>query len=101
MKRDHYTQIIEEIDQMVADAGIDPAAAIDHPLDEVEAFLMRFVAYPSEAARVAHVLWIGHAHLMECWESTPRIAFLSPEPGSGKSRALEASELLVLSLIHI
>lgn len=95
MKRDHYTQIIEEIDQMVADAGIDPAAAIDHPLDEVEAFLMRFVAYPSEAARVAHVLWIGHAHLMECWESTPRIAFLSPEPGSGKSRALEASELLV------
>ena len=62
MKRDHYTQIIEEIDQMVADAGIDPAAAIDHPLDEVEAFLMRFVAYPCEAARVAHVLWIGHAH---------------------------------------
>ena len=52
MKRDHYTQIIEEIDQMVADAGIDPAAAIDHPLDEVEAFLMRFVAYPSDAARV-------------------------------------------------
>ena len=95
MKRDHYTQIIEDIDQMVADACIDPAAAINHPLDEVEAFLMRFVAYPSEAARVAHVLWIGHAHLMECWESTPRIAFLSPEPGSGKSRALEASELLV------
>jgi hypothetical protein len=24
-----------------------------------------------------------------CWESTPRIAFLSPEPGSRKSRALE------------
>ena len=64
-------------------------------LREVEDFLSRFVAYPSEAARVAHVLWIGHAHLMECWESTPRIAFLSPEPGSGKSRALEASELLV------
>jgi hypothetical protein len=32
---------------------------------------------------------------MEAWESTPRIAFLSPEPGSGKSRALELSELLV------
>jgi hypothetical protein len=28
-------------------------------------------------------------------ESTPRIAFLSPEPGSGKTRALEVTELLV------
>jgi hypothetical protein len=32
---------------------------------------------------------------MDAWDSTPRIAFLSPEPGSGKSRALEVSELLV------
>jgi hypothetical protein len=29
------------------------------------------------------------------WDSTPRIAFLSPERGSGKSRALEVIELLV------
>src|SRR5262249_2567563 len=29
------------------------------------------------------------------WESTPRIAFLSPEPASGKTRSMEASELLV------
>ena len=36
-----------------------------------------------------------HAHLMDAWELTPRIAFLSPEPGSGKTRALEVSELLV------
>src|SRR5215471_11120053 len=32
---------------------------------------------------------------MEAWESTPRIAFLSAEPASGKTRALEISELLV------
>jgi hypothetical protein len=32
---------------------------------------------------------------MDAWESTPRIAFLSPEPGSGKTRALEITELLV------
>jgi hypothetical protein len=32
---------------------------------------------------------------MDAWDSTPRIAFLSPEPASGKSRALEATELLV------
>jgi hypothetical protein len=69
-------------------------------LDEIEAFLGRFVAYPSEAARIAHVLWIAHAHLMDAWESTPRIAFLSPEPGSGKSRALEVTELLVPRPLH-
>jgi Protein of unknown function (DUF3631) len=64
-------------------------------LDAVEAFLSRFVVYPSEAALVAHVLWIAHAHALDKWESTPRIAFLSPEPGSGKTRALEVTELLV------
>jgi hypothetical protein len=39
--------------------------------------------------------WIAHTHLMDVWESTPRMAFLSPEPGSGKTRALEVTELLV------
>ena len=64
-------------------------------LDDIYDFLGRFVAYPSAEAQIAHVLWIAHAHLMEAWESTPRIAFLSPEPGSGKTRALEITELLV------
>jgi hypothetical protein len=64
-------------------------------LDDVEGFLARFVAYPTKHAQIAHTLWIAHTHCMEIWESTPRIAFLSPEPGSGKTRALEVSELLV------
>jgi hypothetical protein len=64
-------------------------------LEDVQRFLMRFVIYPSEHARIAHVLWIAHAHLMGAWESTPRIAFLSPEPASGKTRSMEVSELLV------
>lgn len=63
-------------------------------LNDVEVFLERFVVYPSEYARVAHVLWIAHSWRMDAWESTPRIAFLSPEPGSGKTRALEVTELL-------
>jgi len=69
-------------------------------LDDVETFLSRFVAYPSDHARVAHVLWIVHAHRMDLWESTPRLAFLSPEPGSGKSRALEVTEPLVPMPVH-
>jgi len=64
-------------------------------LEDLYAFLGRFVAYPSAHAHVAHVLWIAHTHLMVAWESTPRLAALSPEPGSGKTRLLEVTELLV------
>ena len=69
-------------------------------LNDIEQFLRRFVAYPSEEAVVAHTLWVAHAHTMDSWESTPRLAFLSPEPGSGKSRALEVTELLVPRPVH-
>jgi hypothetical protein len=64
-------------------------------LFDVSEFLGRFIAYPSDHAQIAHTLWIAHTHLMEAWESTPRIAFLSPEPGSGKTRCLEITQLLV------
>jgi hypothetical protein len=64
-------------------------------LEDVRSFLARFIIYPSEHAQIAHVLWIAHAHLMGAWESTPRIAFLSPEPASGKTRSMEVTELLV------
>jgi hypothetical protein len=64
-------------------------------LDDLSGFLARFIAYPSEAARIAHVLWLAHTHMMEAWESTPRLAALSSEPASGKSRVLEVSELFV------
>jgi Protein of unknown function (DUF3631) len=69
-------------------------------LDDIKAFLARFIVYPSVHALVAHVLWIAHAWLMDCWDSTPRMAFLSPEPGSGKSRALEVTEPLVPNPVH-
>jgi 5S rRNA maturation endonuclease (ribonuclease M5) len=64
-------------------------------LDDIHSFLGRFIAYPSDHAQVAHTLWIGHTHLMDCWDSTPRLAALSPEPECGKSRVLEVSEVLV------
>jgi hypothetical protein len=64
-------------------------------LNEVEAFHRRFNIFPTEAAYVAVALWDAHAHLLDCFDSTPRLAFLSPEPGSGKTRALEIVETLV------
>ncbi|MGO9385761.1 MAG: DUF3631 domain-containing protein [Mycobacterium sp.] len=69
-------------------------------LDDIRLFLTRFVVYPSVHTLIAHVLWIAHCWFMQHWDSTPRIAFLSPEPGSGKSRALEVTESLVPRPIH-
>lgn len=70
----------------------DDGAAV---LDEVEALLRQFVVFPCEENLVAVVLWIAHTHAIEVIDNTPRLAFLSPEPSSGKSRALEICELLV------
>lgn len=64
-------------------------------LDEIDSFLGQYVIYPSEHMRHAHTLWIAHTHFMDCWSSTPRIYFRSPEPGSGKTRALEVCEHIV------
>jgi uncharacterized protein DUF3631 len=86
------TITLEEFEEL---PDFDPERVGAVLLDDVHAFLGRFIAYPSEAARVAHTLWIAHTHLMDVWESSPRIAFLSPEPASGKTRCLEVSELLV------
>lgn len=85
---------------MTAGPVVDKVLDGAHLLDAVYTFLGRFVAYPSEHAHVAHALWVAHTHRMDAWESTPRIAFLSPEPNSGKTRALEVTELLVPIPVH-
>ncbi|UQD71543.1 DUF3631 domain-containing protein [Bradyrhizobium japonicum] len=69
-------------------------------LNDVRGFLCRFVSYPSVHAAIAHTLWVVHTHLMSAWESTARLSFLSPEPGSGKTRALEVTETLVPRPVH-
>lgn len=79
------------------DGGPSNADGIDGAdlLNRVHEYARRFICYPSDAASVVHVLWMAHAHLMDSWFSTPRLAVLSPEPGSGKSRVLEITALLV------
>jgi hypothetical protein len=64
-------------------------------LDQVEAMLARFVVFPSEHALIATTLWTAHTHALDAFDTSPRLALLSPEPGSGKTRALEILELLV------
>ncbi len=64
-------------------------------LDELYDYVGRFIAYPSEHARVAHVAWIAHTYLLPAFYATPRLAVLSPEKRSGKTRLLEITKLLV------
>ena len=86
----------ERPSEIIACPIIEPTKSIgDKLFESINAFLKRFIAYPSENACVAHTLWIAHTHLMSAAESTPRLAFLSPEPASGKTRALEVTETLV------
>ena len=63
-------------------------------LNDVRDFIARFCAFPSEAHLDAVTLWVAHAHMVEQFHTTPRLAMLSPEPGSGKTRVLEVMDLL-------
>ena len=81
----------EFYDGPVPDPWRENGAAV---LDAVETLLRQFVVFPSEAAYVATTLWCAHSHVVDAFETTPRLAFLSPEPGSGKTRALEIVELV-------
>lgn len=53
-------------------------------LDEVEAFHRRFNVFPSEAAFVAVALWDAHAHLLDCFDSTPASPSCPPNRGPGR-----------------
>jgi hypothetical protein len=64
-------------------------------LSDVRTFIGRFCAFPDEHALVAVTLWAAHAHIVEHFHTTPRLALLSPEVGSGKTRVLEILDLLV------
>lgn len=70
-------------------------------LDALAGVLARYVAFPSPEARDAVTLWAAHAHCIDAFESTPRLALLSPEKGSGKTRTLEVLEGLVPKPMHV
>lgn len=64
-------------------------------LSELSSFIKRFCAFPDEDCLVAVTLWAALSHMVEHFYTTPRLAFLSVEPSSGKTRALEILDLLV------
>lgn len=64
-------------------------------LDQVQAFLSRFNAFPDEHCAPMLALWYAHTWAAEHFYITPRLVLSSAEPGSGKTRALEVARFLV------
>ena len=67
----------------------------DTLLDDVHDFIRRFCVFPNEHCLTAVTLWAAHTHMVEHFHTTPRLALLSPDPQSGKTRVLEVLDLLV------
>jgi hypothetical protein len=111
--KEHKLMPVGVFDQMTANAynhqggthktGTAPAPAPkptvpppDDParlLHDLHDWLASYVAFPSAHAAVAVTLWAAHTHLAGCFDSTPRLALLSPERECGKTRVLELLEL--------
>ena len=63
-------------------------------LARTEAFIRRYVVLSDEQA-AAVALWVAHTHAFEAAAATPYLAISSAEMESGKTRLIEALELLV------
>ncbi|MGI8406963.1 MAG: DUF3631 domain-containing protein [Actinomycetota bacterium] len=78
----------------------DPQAHLAKLLDDLRRLFHRYIVFPSVEACDTLALWTLHTHVFEAFESTPRLALLSPEKGSGKTRTLELLDLLVPEPMH-
>jgi len=61
----------------------------------VEAFLCRYIAFPSSAQSPAIALWVAHSYALAAFDYTPYLHISSPEKRCGKSRVLDTLSLLV------
>ncbi|WP_338827629.1 DUF3631 domain-containing protein [Bradyrhizobium sp. 27S5] len=80
-----------ELDRFVEQVDLGQGERV---LREIYEFIGRYVRYPSDHAQVAHALWIVHSHCMQHFHTSPRLAFMSEEKESGKTRGLEVTEPL-------
>jgi len=66
----------------------------ESPLESVEAFIRRLGVLPKPSDYHLVTLWIASTYYTDKIPTTPRLAFLSPEYGCGKTRWLEIIEKL-------
>jgi Protein of unknown function (DUF3631) len=65
-------------------------------LDDVVAWLVRYVSFPDYRQADAVALWILHTWAIDCFDVTPRLSVQAPQRESGKTRLLEAVGVLIL-----
>jgi hypothetical protein len=63
-------------------------------LNVIARLLCRFVRFSSTHEPAALALWVLHTWALEAAQATPYVLVVSPEKRSGKTRALETSELV-------
>jgi hypothetical protein len=63
-------------------------------LDKVSGFIRKYVHLSDAQARIV-TAWVAHTHVMGAWTTTPYLAITSALKQSGKTRLLEALDLLV------
>ena len=86
-----YDSLADQIKYFLLNGGdyhVAPNLGAD-VLDVVDDFVARFEVLSHDYYRHTQVLWIAHTWLMDVWEHTPRLLFVSPEAGCGKTRALD------------
>src|SRR5262245_804849 len=69
--------------------------ALANLLDALRAFFGGYVVLAAPAQSVAIALWAASTYVFEHFDAAPYLAVTSPEKRSGKTRLLDALELLV------
>jgi hypothetical protein len=74
-------------------------------LDEIEREIRRHVFLDTDEKYVANVLYVAGTYFagykqLNIFNAFPYLAFMSPEPASGKSRALKVTEILSCNSIE-
>lgn len=73
-------------------------------LDDIEYEIRKHSFFDRDEKYVANALWLAGTYLLKqdsikVFNAFPMLAFMSPEPDSGKSRALKVTELLACNAI--
>lgn len=71
-----------------------PAIKTQAMLDEVASFVGKYVCFPKDEHLTTVTLWIAHTHVFEAFYNSGRLAVLSAEKESGKTRLLDMLQLL-------
>jgi hypothetical protein len=90
----NWDNISDAVPPDVEDDDAPPVALADL-LDHIQALLVEYVVFRSEAQRTAATLWVAHTWVLDAFSVTPYLSIRSAERRSGKSRLLEVIVELV------